>query len=683
MGKNFLRALRFCWPYRYRLAISIACAFAAAFFWGVNFTAIYPVLKILGNEQNLQDWVNERIDDVQKRIEGDPAKGNEGLAPRADRITKESKQVEDWKDADLKERKQRELTGSLARVQTQLQEATTQLWRWQLLKKYIDEYFPTDRFQTLALIIGLVVLAVAIKGVFEFGQETLVGSVVNLSLFDMRNRFYRHVLHLDVNSFDEQGGSSQLMAKFTNDMELLGLGKKTLFGKVIAEPLRAVACVVIGLWISWQLTLMFLILVPIAAFVLTKVGRWMKRATRRLLERMGSIYKLLQESFQGIRVVKAFTMEPYERRRFRTATRDYYRKAMQVVNLDAAASPIVEIMGVVAVALAFLAGAYLVMTKHRHLLGMQMVTQPLDAESLLNLYLLLAAIADPVRKLSSVYTRIQSGVAAADRIFEFADKQPRVRQNSDGVRLLPHRQTLEFRNVCFSYEPGKPILANIDLSVRFGETIAVVGANGSGKTTLLGLVPRFYDADHGSILLDGHDIRHAHLRSLRRQIGIVTQDPVLFADTIYNNIAYGNKRATREQVEEAARKAFAHDFILEKEGGYDFLLGEGGFGISGGQKQRVALARAILRDPAILILDEFNSQYDPESEAKIQKALREFRQNRTTFVITHRLNTLELADRIVVLDTGRIVAVGTHAELLATCPTYQRLHEAQFQRLCA
>jgi ATP-binding cassette subfamily B protein/subfamily B ATP-binding cassette protein MsbA len=281
-----------------------------------------------------------------------------------------------------------------------------------------------------------------------------------------------------------------------------------------------------------------------------------------------------------------------------------------------------------------------VLTGHRHLLGLQMVTQPLDAESLLSLYLL-AAIADPVRKLSSVYTRIQSGFAAADRIFQFADMQPRIRLNSEGVRLPRHSERLEFRNVCFSYEPGKQTLTNINLSVRSARRSRSSGANGSGKTTLVGLVPRFYDVDHGSIMVDGHDVRHAHLRSLRRQIGVVTEDPILFADTIYNNIAYGNKRATREQVESAAQQAFAHEFILEKEGGYEFMLGEGGAGLSGGQKQRISLARAILRDPAILILDEFTSQYDAESEAKIHKTLRDFVRNRTTIVITHRLNTLE------------------------------------------
>jgi subfamily B ATP-binding cassette protein MsbA len=673
--KNFLRALRCSWPYRGRLIISIICALLAAILWGLNFTAIYPVLKIIGSGENLQEWVERSIKHTHDHIRH--------LETEMNKLTAEhDKILATQARGRQRDKRLRDIASDQARTENKLNPARAELYRYELAKKYIDSCFPRDSFQTLALVIGLVVIAVAIKGFFEFWQETLVGSVVNLSLFDLRNRFYRNAIHLDVSNFGEDG-SHELMARFTNDMEMLGNGTKTLFGKVIAEPLRALACVVIACWISWQLTLMFLVLVPFALFVLTKVGRIMKRATRRLLERMSSIYKILQETFQGIRVVKAFTMEPYERRRFRTATKDYYYKAMWVVKLDALAGPIVEVLGVAAVAAALLVGAYMVLQHRTHLFGLRMTDKPLEAESLLQLYALLAAIADPVRKLSSVYTRIQSGAAAADRIFGFIDRLPRVQGNSSNQRLPRHHHSIEYKDVCFSYEPGRPILTNVHLTIRFGETIALVGKNGCGKTTLVGLIPRFFDPDHGSVLVDGIDIRQANLRSLRQQLGIVTQDTTLFDDTIYNNIAYGHRLASPEQVEKAARQAFAHDFITQLSNGYHTRVGEAGMKLSGGQKQRLALARAILRNPAILILDEFTSQSDVESEALIHRALREFVRNRTTFVITHRLNTLEIADRIVVVDEGRIAAVGTHKELLGSCPPYQRLHEAQFQRLCA
>jgi ATP-binding cassette subfamily B protein/subfamily B ATP-binding cassette protein MsbA len=679
--KDFLRALRIAWGYRGRLILSLACALFAAALWGLMFTCIQPVLYLLSNagkpDNNLQARQERKIAEADKVVLD--------LEPQIRRLGEEDKRLADEPPGPDRDRRRSELARALDKLTRKLETARNDL-RWlHFSKTYIDGFLPTDAFTTVVWMLGFVVAAVALRGVFEFGQESLVGSIVNRSLYDLRNRFFRSAIHLDTGQFGQQG-TGEMMARFTNDTELVGQGMKTIFGRVVSEPLKALSCVVLSCWISWQLTLMFLILVPVALFILTKVSRMMKRATRRLLERMSSIYKMLQEVFLGIRVVKAFTREAYERRRFRAVTKDYCHKAILVVRLDALADPVIELLGVMAVALALLAGAYLVLDRGAEErlppFGLRMSNHPLEPEELLTLYTCLMAIADPVRKLSSVYTRMQSGFAAADRIFDFLDRRPRVQPNSDGRRLAAVRQGIEFRDICFSYDPGSPILTNVHLHVRAGETVALVGKNGCGKTTLLGLLPRFYDPDHGAILIDGLDIRKFSLRSLRRQIGVVTQDAILFEGTIHDNIAYGRRRASAEQVEAAARLASAHDFIAGLPRGYQTQIGEAR-GLSGGQRQRIALARALLRDPRILILDEFTSAADAESEAAIHRALREFKRDRTTFVITHRLNTLEIADRIVVMDDKRIVAVGTHAELMATCPLYQRLHEAQAQKRVA
>jgi len=672
--RYFLRTLKLAWAYRVRLICSVLCALFAAIFWSLNFTAIYPTLKILGSDQNLQEWVNDSIERVKKQVEP--------LQADIDQRVKGLKEADADPNLADKDNIARRATRDLARLQGKVEASQRELYHLHIAKKYIDAWCPVGRFQTLAMVIGLVILAVGIKGIFEFGQDSLVGSVVNLVLFDVRNAFFRRAIKMDVAQFGEHG-THELMSRFTNDTEMMGSGLKTLFGRVVAEPLRAVACIVVACFISWQLTLMFLVLVPFSLYILTRVGKLMKRATRRLLERMSSIYQILQESFTGIRIIKAFCQEPQRRRKFREATRDYYRKAMLVVNLDSLSGPIIETIGVAAIAAALLAGAYLVLQQETHLFGIRMCETPLEMESLLQLYALLAAIADPVRKLSSVFTKIQSGAAASDRVFSYMDRESRITSASTSDILERHKKSIEFRNICFSYEAGHPILTGVNLNVEHGQIIAIVGKNGCGKSTLLNLLPRFYDPDHGTVAIDGQDVREINLRSLRRQVGIVTQETFLFADTIRNNIAFGRPRSTFEQIEAAGKKAQAHEFIMRMPQGYDTKLGEGGLKISVGQRQKLCLARAILADPSILLLDEFTSAADAESEMEIHRVLREFMKGRTCFVITHRLNTLEIADRIVVIDGGKVAAEGSHADLMRVCPLYERLYEAHFQRRAA
>ena len=694
--RNFLRTLKYSWPYRFRLAASVGCALGVAALWSLNLSAIYPVLTILTTGKNLHQWVDEEIDSYQLQFDS-PKRKHDLDQYKAKLLT--IQQNADYHDRENAERK---ATLEVARLEGEISYYGNWVYRYQLLKNRVVRHLPADPFDTFIWIMVAVVVGVAVKGVFEFFQESLVGSVMNRTLFDLRNRFFRRVIHQDVRQIIGTG-TSEVMARFTNDMEQLGGGIKIVYGRMIVEPLKAAGCLAVACYISWQLTLVFAVLVPVALVLLMKVSKMMRRAARKVLERMSAIYKILRETFDGVRAVKGFTREPHERRRFRRATEDYYRKAMRVIHIDAFTNPMIELLGVIAVGLALSAGTYLVVTGHTHIFTMRMTSQPLGFATLLQLYAFLAAIADPIRKLSSVYTKLQTGEAAANRVFELFDLLPTVGANAGGPRITGVAKGIEFRNVCFSYNAGSETatLDGVNLTVAAGETVAIVGPNGCGKTTLVGLLPRFFDPDHGAVLIDGVNVRGAHLRSLRRQIGLVTQDTQLFDETVFANIAYGRKGATEAEVVAAAKMAHAHDFILrDLPNGYDTRIGEMAGKISGGQRQRIALARAFLRNPAILILDEFTSQVDPQSEIEIHDALREFvkgdepvaeatpavtpaprRTGRTTFLITHRLHTLEIADKVVVMDAGKIVDVGTHQELIGRCLLYQRLHEpSQFRK---
>jgi ATP-binding cassette subfamily B protein/subfamily B ATP-binding cassette protein MsbA len=665
--KPFLRSVQFAWQYRGRLIASVAAAGVAAILWSVIFLAVHPCMKLLSGVPSLADSVAVDIENIEKQAESHRAK--------IDKLNAE-------RDAAPSAAAREELDNRIRQFEWKTRHAQVMVWRLRMLQSFYARCLPNDRFLTLVVLLSAVLAVIAVKGIFEFVQESLVGSVTNLTLYRLRNRFYRNVLHLDMKSFHD-AGSHDLTARFTNDSETLAAGLKTLFGKVIAEPLKALACVAIACTVSWQLTLLFLVLVPLGVLVMGRVGRLMKRASKRVLERMSNIFKMLQETFAGMRIIKAFNQEPWARRQFLQATREYYRRAMRVIRIEAIAGPVIEIMGVAGVTLSVLIGAYLVLSGQTDIWGIRLTRYPLDHETLVLLYTLLAAVADPIRKLSSVYTKLQAAAAAAERIFAAIDRKPAMPRNSTATRLAAHEKEISFTDVTFRYEANREVLRGVNLTIPFGQVVAVVGRNGCGKSTLLNLLPRFYDPQEGAVLIDGVDIRSCTLRSLRQQIAIVSQDTVLFDDTIHGNIAFGSRRATREQVEAAARRAFAHEFIERLPQGYDTPTGELGRALSGGEKQRIALARAILRDPRILILDEFTSQIDAESESKIHEALRELKRGRTTLVITHRLHTLEIADRIVVLDHGRIDAVGAHAELLGRSNAYRNLHDAFAKRNAA
>ncbi len=665
--RNFFRALQVATRYRLRFWLSVGCALFVAVLWGGNLTSVFPILKVFFHQQNLQTWVDAEVQGHRDQLEQSHRAVAKKEAVLAGLQSSEP-------DRQIRESLLEEillLKSDQSRIQRNLQ-------LYELAQQVIHRFVPKDRGQTLVLVMLLLLASLAAKGLFIFFHESLVGGVTQHAMFDLRNQLHRHTMRMDLAALAETG-SSDLMTRFTNDMETLAVGMETLIGKVVREPLKAAACIALACWVNWRLSLVVLALVPVAVVLISMIGRAMKRATKRYLESMSSIYRILQEGLQGIKIVKAFTAEPQERRRFFLETKNYFRKALRIVRLEALTSPVTEMIGVSAISVAVLTGAFLVIGEteyeQTHVLGVRMADAPMDPEGLALLYTLLAGVSDPVRKLSNVYGRIQRAAAASDRIFAFLDLQPAIVDRPDLPCLAGHRDTIEFQNIEFNYPGSQPVLKGIDLEVRFGETVAIVGPNGCGKTTLLSLMPRFFDPVQGSVRVDGQDIRSVRLRSLRRQIGIVTQETVLFNDTIWNNIAYGSPHASRAQVHTAAQKARTDRFIEGLPAGYETNVGERAVKLSGGQRQLIALARAILRDPPILILDEATSSLDVESESLIHRVLAEFVRHRTTFLITHRFSTLELADRIVVMNDGRIIDVGIHRELLIRCELYKRLHE--------
>lgn len=526
-------------------------------------------------------------------------------------------------------------------------------------------YMRDNQMQALLMLSGFVIVMALIGGVARFLQEYFAGTIgANISV-TVGKEMYDNVLRLSMDFYDKHA-SGEILARFTNDIFMINRGLASVLVKVIREPIKAVFFLGVALSVDVPLTLIGLCVLPPIAYVIIKIGKKVKKSVRRSLEKIASMATVINETFSGIAIIKGYSMEEHEARRLNGEISKLRRYLIQMVRADAAVGPLTEFIMALGIV------AFVLVTGHRLSSGL------LSAGDIVRLYAALAFMMDPVRKLSAVNNMIQTSVASAERIFEFIDMKPSVAE-APGARSIGRLESaLRFEDVRFSYDGKTGVLNGLNLDIKRGEMVAIVGFSGGGKSTLTKLIPRFYDVTGGRILIDGVDIREATFESLRGQIGMVPQEPILFNLPIRENIAFGKPDFTDAQIEAAARGAHAHDFILKTPQGYDTVLGESGSNLSGGQRQRLAIARALIKDPAILILDEATSNLDSESERAIQQALAEFVVGRTTIVIAHRLSTVQRADRIVVLDEGRVAEQGTHRELLERGGIYRRLHDIQF-----
>ena len=536
------------------------------------------------------------------------------------------------------------------------------------IKYFTNELILRDTAkETLQMLCYSILIIFVLKNVFLYLKNVSLIVVQYRLITEIRNKLYIHFHSLSLSFFNKQK-SGELTSIIVNDVANMRQALTIGFQRMFVEPINIIAFTTLLFIISWQLASIAVIIIPLAGFVIVKISRSIRRKSRRTAVKIAGITNIITETLASIRVVKAFAMENYEVDRFTKETNNYYNLMFRRSRLRSIAPPITEILGVViGVALLWIGGSEV------------LAAEGITSEDFIRFILIMFSALQPIRSLSNVFAEVQVGAASAERVFHILDTKPTIIDADNAIKDIVFNEHISFDNVSFQYEDGESeVLKEIDFSINKGSVIALVGASGSGKSTMADLIPRFFEPTKGRITLDAIDIKDVRIKSLRKLMGIVTQETILFNDTISGNIAYGQKEVKSSKIHAAAEAANAKEFIDALPQGFNTVIGEKGVRLSGGQRQRLAIARALLKDPPILILDEATSSLDTESEKYVQEAIDNLMKDRTVLVIAHRLSTIVNADRIIVLDNGKIVESGTHTELLDKSGIYKNLYDIQF-----
>jgi ATP-binding cassette, subfamily B, bacterial MsbA len=635
----FLRALREAaksWPL---LAAALVCSAGVAALWGANIAALFPIIEVTLKGDSLQSWNERRIGDASDRIEAATTRMAELETTLAD----------DGADPVAARKARNEL--DTLKLSKRGDEAI--VYSAEKLAPWLDRFLPRDPFQTVLLVVAFVVISTFVKHVLLMGSTLLVSWVAMNISRNIRLKVFDKALALDRAQF-MKWGSAGFMAQVTGTSDMLAGGITSFYGGAVTEPLKIIACLGFAFMVSWRLTLACLLLAPVVGFLMVWLNRRMRNVSKSILNRSKGFHHVLLEALNNVLTVQAYTMEDFERQRFRTCTGDMMRTGMWHSFYHALANPITEILGIGMVATSIAVGAWLVINQQTEIFGVTMTDQPMTVPGIMIFFGFLIGASDPVRKLSGVVTGLNIGIVGAQALYPLLDTPSKLTEAVHPRDVpSPHRE-IRLENVSFTYDGIDTVLKDVNLSITFGERLAIVGPNGGGKSTLVNVICRFYDPTRGRVLLDGVPLTEIALHDLRRRIAIVTQQTELFNESIHYNIRYGRWDATEEEIVEAARKAHAHEFISDFPEGYRTMVGPNGFRLSGGQRQRIALARAFLRNAEILVLDEATSQIDVESERLIHEALAAYVENRTVIMITHRASTLALADSIIEVEHGTV-----------------------------